>query len=86
LFLNPERLPITRADVDACKYDYKLFKSAPKPSVHLLRVGMSVHGVELFGWPGGPTSSVHTDDDLAKTVEALRRTILDLRAEGTVPA
>jgi glutamate-1-semialdehyde 2,1-aminomutase len=86
LFLNPERLPITRADVESCRYDYRLFKSAPKSSVHLLRVGMLVHGVELFGWPGGPTSSVHTDDDLQKTVEALRRTILALREEGAVPA
>jgi hypothetical protein len=47
---------------------------------------MLAHGVELFGWPGGPTSSVHTDDDLKKTVEALRRTILAIRDEGKVPA
>lgn len=84
LFLNPERLPITRADVESCRYDYRLFKSTPKASVHLLRVGMLVNGVELFGWPGGPTSSVHTDDDLQKTVEGLRRTILALREEGSV--
>lgn len=82
LFTNPERLPITRAEVDACQFDYKLFKSAPKALNHKLRVGMLAHGVELFSWPGGPTSSVHTDDDLAKTVEALRRTILALREEG----
>lgn len=86
LFLNPERLPITRADVESCRYDYRLFKSAPRASVHQLRVGMLVHGVELFGWPGGPTSAVHTDDDLQKTVEALRRTILALREEENVPA
>ena len=64
----------------------RLFKSAPKASVHLLRVGMLANGVELFGWPGGPTSAVHTDDDLRQTVEALRRTILALREEGNVPA
>jgi glutamate-1-semialdehyde 2,1-aminomutase len=82
LFTNPERLPITRADVESCRYDYKLFKSAPRALNHKLRVGMLAHGVELFSWPGGPTSSVHTDDDLRLTVEALRRTVLALREEG----
>jgi len=86
LFLNPDRLAITRAEVDSCRYDYRLFKSASRASVHQLRVGMLVHGVELFGWPGGPTSSVHTNDDLERTVDALRRTILAMRAEGGAPA
>lgn len=86
LFTNPERLPITRADVEACRYDYKLFKSAARATTHLLRIGMLVHGVELFGWPGGPTSCVHTDDDVAKTCDALRRTILAIREEGAAPA
>jgi glutamate-1-semialdehyde 2,1-aminomutase len=86
LFTNPERLPITRADLDACRYDYRLFKSANKTMTQKLRVGMLVHGVEIFGWPGGPTSCVHTDDDLQRTCDALRRTILALREEGAGPA
>ena len=38
-----------------------------------LRLAMLVHGVEIFSWPGGPTSAVHNDDDLARTVEAFER-------------
>ena len=86
LFTNPERLPISRADLETCRYDWKLFKSAPKRTNHRLRTSALVHGVELFSWPGGPTSAVHSDDDLAATCEALRRTVLDLRDEGDVPA
>lgn len=85
IFTNPERLPITRADVDACRCDWRVFKSAPKAWNHRMRIGALVHGVELFSWPGGPTSTVHSNDDLEQTCEALRRTILDLRDEGDMP-
>jgi hypothetical protein len=47
-----------------------------------LRLGMMIHGVELFSWPGGPTSAVHTSDDLEQTVEAFRQTLKMLREEG----
>ena len=46
--------------------------------------GMLLHGVEIFSWPGGPTSAVHTDDDLQQTVDALARTIVMLREEGEI--
>jgi hypothetical protein len=45
---------------------------------------MMVHGVELFSWPGGPTSSVHTGEDLERTVDAFRGTLKMLRAEGEI--
>ena len=47
-----------------------------------LRVGMLLHGVELFSWLGGPTSAAHTEEDLERTVTALERTIRLLREEG----
>jgi hypothetical protein len=42
------------------------------------------HGVELFSWPGGPTSAAHTEDDLVQTAEALRATLRELKAEGEI--
>jgi glutamate-1-semialdehyde 2,1-aminomutase len=82
LFLNPERRPVTRADIESCTCDYRMFKGVPKALNHKLRVGMLAEGVELFSWPGGPTSAVHSDDDLRKTCDALRKVILALRDEG----
>jgi len=84
LFLNPERQPVTRADIESCGCDYRLFKAVPRATNHKLRVGMLAEGVELFSWPGGPTSAVHTEDDLRRTCDALRRTILAMRDEGDV--
>jgi hypothetical protein len=51
-----------------------------------LRLGMLVHGVELFGWPGGPTSTVHTDRDLQQTAMAFRNTIRAMKEEGLIEA
>ena len=31
-----------------------------------------LEGVELFSWPGGPTSAVHSDEDLRQTAYAFR--------------
>jgi glutamate-1-semialdehyde 2,1-aminomutase len=41
-------------------------------------------GVDLMG-TGGMTSSAHTDEDIAATVEAFAAAIEDLRAEGLLP-
>ncbi|HWB01334.1 MAG TPA: aspartate aminotransferase family protein [Pirellulales bacterium] len=79
IFTNPERRPITADDIAAGRYDYRTFKSAHRATVNTLRLGMLVHGVDLFSWPGGPTSAVHTDDDLAQTVDAFRATVRLMR-------
>jgi glutamate-1-semialdehyde 2,1-aminomutase len=83
IFTNPERRDITLADIEAGKLDYRVLKSPASKSLAMkLRLGMMIHGVELFSWPGGPTSAVHTDDDLRQTAEAFRQTLRMLRAEG----
>lgn len=82
LFTNPDRRPIRGAEIDACRYDHRVLKHVDRRVVHKLRIGMLVHGVDLFSWPGGPTSSAHTDDDLERTVDALRATVRRLRDEG----
>lgn len=83
IFTNPQRRQVTAADIDAGKFDHQVLKlSAPRTLLMKLRLGMMVHGVELFSWPGGPTSAVHTNDDLEQTVDAFRGTLKMLREEG----
>jgi len=85
IFTNPEKRDVTLADVKSGKLDYRAFKTPPRKSLAVkLRVGMLLHGVEIFSWPGGPTSAVHTDDDLQLTVDAFARTIAMLREEGEI--
>jgi glutamate-1-semialdehyde 2,1-aminomutase len=85
IFTNPERLPVTAADLDAGKCDYRVIKApASKAMVTKLWLGMMIHGVELFSWPGGPTSAVHTNDDLEQTANAFRQTLKMLRSEGNL--
>ncbi|HEX4131508.1 MAG TPA: aspartate aminotransferase family protein [Pirellulales bacterium] len=79
IFTNPERLPITEADIAAGRYDYRTFKAVDRRTTTALRLGMLVHGVDLFSWPGGPTSAVHTDSDLQQTVAAFRATVRAIR-------
>jgi glutamate-1-semialdehyde 2,1-aminomutase len=82
IFTNPEQLDITPADIEAGKYDYRTLKGRNPPElITKLRLGMMLHGVELFSWPGGPTSAAHTNEDLERTADALRSTLKMLRAD-----
>ena len=49
----------------------------------LLQLAMANHGSHFFG-AGGLVSAVHTEDDIAQTVEAWRDSLLELRAEGAL--
>lgn len=83
--LEPGRGPLTRDDLESGRCDYRVVKLNRRAElIHKLRIGMLVHGVDIFGWPGGPTSAVHTDDDLDRTVAAFRSTLRRLKAEGDI--
>jgi glutamate-1-semialdehyde 2,1-aminomutase len=87
IFTNPERRTITAAEINAGNFDYRVLKApAPRSLIMKLRLGMMIHGVDLFSWPGGPTSAAHTSDDLEQTVEAFRQTLKMLREEGELTA
>lgn len=47
-----------------------------------MRLGMLVHGIDLKGWRGGIVSAAHTDADLDWTLDAWRKTLRTLKAEG----
>lgn len=86
VFTNPENLLITAADVDAGKCDYRVLKAPAHPGLlNRFRLGMLVHGVEVFSWPGGPTSAAHGPAELDRTAEAFRKTIRLLKQEGDIP-
>ncbi len=52
--------------------------------LHKIRVGFLLHGVDICGWPGGLVSAVHTEEDVARTLDAFARTLDLLAAEGDV--
>ena len=52
--------------------------------VNKIRAGFLLHGVDVAAWPGGFTSAAHTDDDVARTVEAFESTFDLLAAEGAL--
>lgn len=80
LFTNPQGLSITSADMETGRVDWQALKERPAGELLFqLRMGMLIHGVEIFSWPGGPTSAVHTDADLSQTAEALRGAVRMLK-------
>lgn len=80
---NPAGLPLTASDFAKGTVDATMIKAAPpRDLVTKLRLGMLLHGVDMLGWPGGPTSAVHSAADLDHTVGAFRETVQMLRAEG----
>lgn len=86
IFTNPEGRSLSAEEIESGKHDYRTLKAPARPGLlSKLRIGMLVHGVEIFSWPGGPTSAVHGDRELEQTVEAFRKTIQWLKAERDIP-
>lgn len=84
-YFNPPGESLTAADIDSGRGAWQQLKSSPPASLGTkLRLAMLNHGVELFSWPGGPTSAAHTEDDLVQTAEGLRATLRELKAEGEI--
>jgi glutamate-1-semialdehyde 2,1-aminomutase len=63
-------------DIYSGKVSWKQLKgSTPAETIHQIRTGMLVHGVDIMGWPGGLVSAVHTDEDVRRTVDAFDATL-----------
>jgi glutamate-1-semialdehyde 2,1-aminomutase len=68
------------AELDSGHFDYRRIKAAAQhPLIPDLRLALRLHGVDIFGWPGGTVSSVHTDEDLEQTVEAFEASLLAIK-------
>ena len=82
IFTNPDHDTVTADQIEAGEVSYQKIKAAAgSEASRLIRIGMISQGVDLPGWPGGPTSAVHTDEDLEKTVAAFRHTARVIRDE-----
>jgi len=85
IFTNPDNETVTVDDIQSGKVDYlKLKGGARRELLRKFRLGMLSNGVDLFGWPGGVTSSVHTEEDLQQTADAFAATIGMLKSEGEI--
>jgi glutamate-1-semialdehyde 2,1-aminomutase len=60
----------------------KLKGGASAELLHKVRAGFLLHGVDVAGWPGGLVSVVHTEEDVARTLDAFDRTLDLLAREG----
>ncbi len=72
-FTNPQGRSVTVADIYAGHISREELKGGAAPSVlHQLRCGLILGGADIFPWPGGCVSAVHSDEDIDQTAEALR--------------
>lgn len=84
VFTNPRGLDVSAEDIESGRCDYTILKAQDKALLVKLRLGMLVHGVEIFSWPGGPASAMHGDEELGRTITAFRQSLRLLKAEGDI--
>ena len=60
-----------------------LEQGMPPERTRLMQLAMANHGSHFFG-AGGLVSAVHVEDDIARTVDAWRSSLLELRDEGAL--
>lgn len=85
IILGGETVPTPR-DYDPRDLPLDLLSAGtPREIERLLNLALLTRGVQLFG-NGGMTSSVHTEDDLAQTIEAWGGSLAVLRDEGALHA
>ena len=83
VFTNPEGADIDPGAFDASALPFDtLLQGGKHPAAHRFRLALMTHGVDISGKPGGLTSCVHSDEDLAFTAEAVRESVRMLKAEG----
>ena len=75
-FTNPKHRDLTLADIQANRVSFEELKgSAPAEVIHQLRCGLMIGGADIFPWPGGCVSAVHTEEDVEITAQALKTTL-----------
>ncbi len=83
VYTNPEHESVTAEQIESGRFDFQKLKDAStSPLTKLIRLGMLIHGVDIMPWPGSPTSAVHSEEDLQRTVGAFRGTVELLKEDG----
>ena len=83
VFTNPKHLKFRPGEFDAFALRHDELRNPPA-LVNRLRLAMFNNGVDCGGWPGGPISATHGEEELVDTVDAFRQSLRDLRREGTI--
>ena len=82
-FTNPDGLDIDPMRFDASALDAERLRTGGKhPAAGKFRLALMLNGVDISSRPGGSTSCKHTDQDLERTTQAVRRAIVMLKEEG----
>ena len=85
IFQNPKGIPLDPARFDPMKLGFDGLKGAKDANLaHRLRIALIANGVDIMGSPGGLVSAVHQPEDVARTLEAFRRSVKAMKAEGDV--
>jgi glutamate-1-semialdehyde 2,1-aminomutase len=72
-FTNPAKRNASVADLYAGRVPMDELKGGTPPSViHQLRCGLAVSGADIFPWPGGVVSAVHSEEDIEITARAFK--------------
>jgi glutamate-1-semialdehyde 2,1-aminomutase len=71
-FTNPRGRSVTVDDIYSGEVTREELKGVAPPAViHQLRCGLITGGADIFPWPGGVVSAVHSDEDVEATARAL---------------
>jgi len=82
-FTNPDGLDIDPEGFDASALDSDTLRTGGKhPATGKFRLALMLNGVDISGRPGGSTSCRHSEEDLERTTEAVRRSLRMLKDEG----
>jgi glutamate-1-semialdehyde 2,1-aminomutase len=85
IFQNPKGVALDPATFDPVKLGFAGLKGAKDTSLsHRLRIAMISNGVDIMGSPGGLVSAVHGPEDVARTLDAFRKSVKAMKAEGDV--
>jgi glutamate-1-semialdehyde aminotransferase len=79
-FVGPSRVGLKVGEVSS-RTDHRALQATNVRSHHRLRLAMILNGVDIppfHGW----ISSVHTEEDIALTVQAFEKALRMLQAEG----
>jgi len=85
IFPNPAGVPVDPMQFDPVKLGFKGLKGARNVDLaYRIRVALLAEGVDVMGGPGGLVSATHGAEEVARTLEAFRRAVRQLKSEGDI--
>ena len=74
IFVNPENAEVTVDDIYSEKPPEGLKKGGtPAATLRQIRTRFLAHGVDIVPWPGGMTSTAHSEADVDRTLTAFKQ-------------